>query len=308
MKVSTATMMSDFTAGFRTGAAANLVSHLDAERARSFEAVFMRTVVEEILTQEAIPSERERICLFATGRTSTNTDRNDRHVMSISAAHSVMMEATNPLSPECLLTVAQKLATPFYKKDADGRLSAAADMAIDDLLADLGRRLSGAAEYQDIFATATELSVVAHRGEPFARRLAALVAPYALASVLGHRTPCISATQTILSGDIDGLVPAIDQSASRSLDLARSLDRLMNTLDLRLGQNQQSSAKTRVATRLFIRYPIMPTTFLGTYLEISKAGLKYVVDQLIDKGVVEIFGHATKINRVFVCRESLQCD
>lgn len=301
-------MMSDFTAGFRAGAAANLVSHLDAERARSFEAVFMRSVVEEILEQEAIPSERERICLFATGRTSTNTDRNDRHVMSISAAHSVMMEASNPLSPECLLTVAQKLATPFYKKDDAGRINAAADLAIETILSDMVDRLASAAEYPDIFATATGLSVVARREEPFARRLAALVAPYALADALGHRTPCISATESILTGDIDSLVPAIDQSAARSLDLARSIERLVNTLDLRLGQNQQSSAKTRVATRLFIRYPIMPTTFLGTYLEISKAGLKYVVDQLIEKGVVEIFGQATKINRVFVCRESLQCD
>ena len=203
----------------------------------------------------------------------------------------------------------------FYTalKGQVGRLEPLQELNLQDESRDLANSLQDAFESRNLREAARILYSQLTDGSfnRFGKRMRMLVAPWVGARLLGLKKASIPLALTIN----DELARAVEDepaALARALEIAakKAFDGLTNVRLLRDGLLKESGdwnaqSKVENAVDFFVAQPMASSKDIQKALGLSRRGANFIIDRLLQRGVIENFHQDRAKNRVFACRRAM---
>lgn len=145
----------------------------------------------------------------------------------------------------------------------------------------------------------------------FGTRMRMLVAPWLGAKLLGLRKAAIPLALTINqergSAVLDepaALASALEKAARKAMDGFTNVRLLREGLLKEYG-DRNASSKVEDAVDFFVTQPMASSRDVEKALKLSRRGANFVIDRLLQRGVIENVHQDRAKNRVFACRRAM---
>ncbi|WP_456717192.1 MULTISPECIES: hypothetical protein [unclassified Bradyrhizobium] len=145
----------------------------------------------------------------------------------------------------------------------------------------------------------------------FGKRIRMLIAPWLGARLLGLRRATIPVALTV-NQEVDAAKVDEPAALARALEKAarRASDGLTNVRLLRDGLlkeygDRNAKSKAEDAVDFFVTQPMASSRDIEKALGLSRRGANFVIDRLLQRGVIENVHQDRAKNRVFACRRAM---
>lgn len=198
-------------------------------------------------------------------------------------------------------------------KSAASNLSPQQDNALEDDARALAYALQDAAEARDlrecariVFSQISDKSFLEH-----GVRMRMLIAPWLGGKLLGLRRSAIplalTINQELEAAKVDqpaALARALENAARKATDGFTNVRLLRDGLLKEYG-DRNSSSKVEDAVDFFVTQPMASSRDVERALKLSRRGANFVIDRLLQRGVIENVHQDRAKNRIFACRRAM---
>lgn len=297
------------TAGYYAGTLDEMLANGAAKR--SFDSWVARAESAAIAIADGFLVDAPTLTRATSEDAPTNLDKGVRSALDAYRARRLISTWTEPPSSDLILEVFA-VAT----KSVASRRDVTAEFRLQDDASDLRAALADAAEAADLREAARILGVQIS-DESFAghgMRMRLLIAPWLAGRVLGLKRASVPLALTLLqemkkAGGIDPdpsttLARAMSSAMRQAMDMLKNV-RLLSDKLISECKVSRSTSSVGDAVEFFVASPIASTRDLEKALGLTRRGANFVINDMLEAGVLESAYPERLKNRVFLCRRAL---
>lgn len=296
------------TAGYYAGSLDEMLVSGSAKRV--FDAWIARAESAAIAIADGFLVDAPSLTRATSEDAPTNLDKGVRSALDAYRARRLISTWKEPPSTDLILE-----AYAVAAKSVARRMDAAGEFRLQDDASDLRGALYDAAEAADLREAArvlsTQISDDSFGGHGARMRL--LIAPWLGGRVLGLKRATVPLALTLhaetrkAGADADptaALARAMAAALKQAMDMLRNIRLLRDALVAEC-KVVRSTSSIGDAVEFFVGSPIASARDLEKGLGLSRRGANFVINDLVEAGVIESVYPERQKNRVFLCRRAL---